>query len=133
MPARRASPRKSSRTSALFDRCSFVAVTARDLAGSRTFWVDQLGFPVAEEEAGHYFIVNAGGLRLCVDTDDGGIHRVGGTDPVIALKVGSLARTLADLEKRGVRPAKGPVAGRRGDWAAIRDPDGRSVILTEAD
>ena len=133
MPARRASPRKTPRSSTPFERCSFVAVTARDLAGSRTFWVDQLGLSVTEEETGHFFIVDAGGLRLCVDTEDGDIHKRGGTDPVIGLKVSSVAKTLRDLEKRGVRPSKGPVPGRRGAWAVIRDPDGRAVVLTEAD
>lgn len=133
MRARRASPRKTPRSSSRFDRYSFVAVTARDLAGSRTFWVDQLGFPVTEEERGHYFIVDAGGLRLCVDTEDGDIHKRGSTDPVIGLKVSSLAKTLGDLAKRGVRPSKGPVPGKRGAWAEIRDPDGRAVVLTEGD
>ncbi|HEY3227054.1 MAG TPA: VOC family protein [Planctomycetota bacterium] len=133
MRTRRAFPRKTRRSSSPFDRYSFVAVTARDLGGSRTFWVDQLGLSVTEEEAGRYFIVDAGGLRLCVDTEDGDIHKAGSTDPVIGLKVSSLEKTLRALEKRGVRPSKGPVAGRRGAWAVIRDPDGRAVVLTEAD
>jgi len=133
MPPRRASPRKSTRSSGLFERYSFVAVTARDLAASRTFWVDQLGLAVAEENKGHFFIVDAGGLRLCVDTTDGDIHKTGSTDPVIGLKVASLEKTLRSLEKRGVHPSKGPVAGRRGAWAEIRDPDDRAVVLTEAD
>jgi len=117
----------------MFDRYAFVAVTTTDLAGSLRFWVDQLGFPITEQEAGHFFIVDAGGLRLCVDTEDGDIHRKGGTDPVIGLKVASLVETLHGLEGRGVRAEKGPVAGARGAWAVIRDPDGRAVILMEAD
>jgi len=117
----------------MFDRYAFVAVTTADLAASRRFWVDQLGFRISEEEAGHYFIVDAGGLRLCVDTEDGEIHKMGGSDPVIGLKVASVVETLRELEQRGVRPEKGPVAGSRGAWAVIRDPDGRAVILTEAE
>src|SRR5258706_215791 len=62
MTTRRASPRKTRKPASPFDRYSFVAVTARDLAGNRTFWVDQLGLTVTEEEKGHYFILDAGGL-----------------------------------------------------------------------
>jgi catechol 2,3-dioxygenase-like lactoylglutathione lyase family enzyme len=117
----------------MIERYAFVAITASDLARCRRFWVDQLGFQVTEQEPGHFFIVDAGGLRLCVDTEDGGIHRNGSTDPVIGLKVGSLDETLRDLDRRGVRAEKGPIAGTRGSWAVIRDPDGRAVVLTEAD
>ena len=124
---------KSRRPASPVQRYSFVAVTTRDLAPCRAFWSDQLGFPVTKEEPGHYFIVDAGGLRLCVDSEDGVLHRRGGTDPVIGLKVRSLASTLKALEKRGVRLSQGPTKGSRGAWAVVRDPDGRSVVLTESD
>jgi catechol 2,3-dioxygenase-like lactoylglutathione lyase family enzyme len=115
------------------ERYSFVAVTTADLAEAREFWVDRLGFAVTEESPGDHFIVDAGGLRLCVDTADGEIHRVGGTDPVLGFKVKSLGEALARLRERGVRPSREPVEGDRGRWAALEDPDGRTVILTEAD
>jgi catechol 2,3-dioxygenase-like lactoylglutathione lyase family enzyme len=115
------------------ERYSFVAVTTADLAAAREFWVDRLGFAVTEESPGDHFIVDAGGLRLCVDTADGEIHRVGGTDPVIGFKVESVDETLVRLEERGLRPSREPAEGDRGRWAALRDPDGRTVILTEAD
>jgi catechol 2,3-dioxygenase-like lactoylglutathione lyase family enzyme len=51
-------------------RYSFVALTTADLVRQRAFWVDQLGFEVSEENPGEFFIVNAGGLRLCVDLAD---------------------------------------------------------------
>ncbi len=35
-------------------RYSFVALTTTDLARQRTFWVDQLGFEVSEEEPGEF-------------------------------------------------------------------------------
>ena len=124
---------KTRRSAVPVQRYSFVAVTTRVLAPCRAFWVDQLGFRVTEEEKGRYFIVDAGGLRLCVDTEDGELHRREGTDPVIGLKVRSLASTLRALEERGIIPTKGPIAGSRGAWAVVRDPDGRSVVLTEAD
>ena len=117
----------------LFERYSFVAVTTLDLGRARGFWTEALGFPVTEEQTGHFFIVDAGGLRLCVDIADGDVHRAGGTDPVIGLKVGSLHKALEELSRRGVTPDRGPLAGSRGPYAHLRDPDGRIVIVTESD
>src|SRR5712691_8294854 len=112
---------------------SFVALTTADLARQRTFWVDQLGFAISEEKQGEFFIVDAGGLRLCVDLADGDIHVAGGTDPVIGLKVDSVRKTLAALAARGVTVPEKPTFAQRGSYAVVRDPDGRAVILTEAD
>jgi catechol 2,3-dioxygenase-like lactoylglutathione lyase family enzyme len=117
----------------MIQRYSFVALTTTDLVRQRAFWVDQLGFSVTEEERGHFFIVDAGGLRLCVDLADGEIHVAGGTDPVIGLKVSSVAQALTALAARGLPVASKPIAGDRGRYAVVRDPDGRAVILTEAD
>jgi catechol 2,3-dioxygenase-like lactoylglutathione lyase family enzyme len=114
-------------------RYSFVALTTADLARQRAFWVDQLGFEVSEEDPGEFFIVNAGGLRLCVDLADGDIHVAGGKDPVIGLKVDSVPETLAMLAARGVAVPRKAISGHRGSYAVIRDPDGRAVILTEGD
>jgi catechol 2,3-dioxygenase-like lactoylglutathione lyase family enzyme len=114
-------------------RYSFVALTTADLARQRAFWVDQLGFEVSEETPGEFFIVNAGGLRLCVDLADGDVHVVGGKDPVIGLKVDSVPKTLAALAARGVTVPGEPIAAQRGPYAVVHDPDGRAVILTEAD
>ena len=116
-----------------FERYSFVAVTTTDLARARAFWVDALGGRVTEEDAGHHVIVDVGGLRLCLDVEDGDVHRAGGSDPVVGLHVRDLAASLATLAARGVRVREGPTKGRRGSWARIEDPDGRAVVLTEAD
>lgn len=117
----------------IVERYAFVAVTTTDLERARRFWVDQLEFAVTEEEAGHHFIVDAGMLRLCVDLADGDVHRSGSTDPVIGFKVTSLAETLAGLAAHDVYAHRGPIAGAHGPYAELRDPDGRVVILTEAD
>jgi len=117
----------------VFERYSFVAITTLDLDRARRFWVDALGFPVTEEEAGHFFIVDAGGLRLCIDIADDDIHTPGSTDPVIGLKVKSVRRVIEELGKRGVDPDRGPIIGPRGAYAELRDPDGRAMIITEAD
>ncbi len=54
----------------IVERYSFVALTTADLKRARRFWVDQLEFPVTEEEAGYFFIVDASKLRLCVEEVD---------------------------------------------------------------
>jgi len=66
----------------MFERYSLVAITTLDLDRARRFWVDALGFRVTEEEACRFFIVDAGGLRLCIDVADDDIHTPGSTDPV---------------------------------------------------
>ncbi len=117
----------------MFDRYSFVAVTTKDLPAARRFWVEQLGCPVTEERAGEFFIVDAGGLRLCVDLPDGEIHFLGSTDPVIGLKVRSLQACLGTLTARGNTERAEPVFAPKGSYAIIHDPDGRAIVLTEAD
>jgi len=116
-----------------FTRCAFVAVTTADLRRARKFWKDRMGFPVVRQKRGDFFMVDAAGLRLCVDLADGKAHRSGGSDPIIGLKVKSLGETLAALARRGIRPSKGPVSTPRGSYAELKDPDGRTVVLTEAD
>lgn len=111
-------------------RYSFVALTTTNLDRQRTFWVDQLGFPISEEKPSEFFIVDAGGLRLCVDLADGEVHVAGGKDPVIGLKIGSVTETLAVLAGRGVSVPDGAVTGQRGKFASCMiltegcDPDG---------
>jgi catechol 2,3-dioxygenase-like lactoylglutathione lyase family enzyme len=104
----------------LAERCAFVALTTTDLPRARRFWVEQLALPVAEEDEDHFIA-------------DGDVHRAGSTDPVVAFEVASLAETLADLAERDVFAHRGPTAGPRGAYAELRDPDGRPIVLTEAE
>jgi catechol 2,3-dioxygenase-like lactoylglutathione lyase family enzyme len=107
----------------LFERYAFVAITSTDLAAARRFWVDQLGCAVTEDRPGEFFIVDAGGLRLCIDRPDGGVHRAGGSDPTIGLKVAAVDAVLTALAARRWEERPQIVhAGR-----------GRSVMLTEGD
>jgi len=41
----------------MFERYSFVAITISDLDRVRQFWVNALGFPITEEEAGHFSLL----------------------------------------------------------------------------
>jgi catechol 2,3-dioxygenase-like lactoylglutathione lyase family enzyme len=117
----------------MFEKYSFVALTARNLEEAKAFWVKLLGFHITEERANDYFIIDAGGLRLCVDREDGEVHRLGGADPTIGLKVDSAAATVAELIKRGLSEQPKVVKSARGSYAVIHDPEGRSVVLTEHD
>src|SRR3989442_126524 len=106
----------------ILERYAFVALTTTDLSLARRFWVDQLGFRVTEERRDDFFIVDAGGLRLCIDQPDGDIHVAGSTDPVIGFKVASLDAALAALADRGVEGIGQPARGARGRYAVLRDP-----------
>lgn len=117
----------------MFDRYSFVALTSTDLAAAQHFWVELLGCAVTEHRAGEFFIVDVGGLRLCVDLADGKTHFAGSTDPTIGLKVGSVKEALLALANRGLREAPPIVTTAKGSYTIIHDPDGRAVVLTEAD
>ena|SRR5438034_1486871 len=117
----------------MFERYSFVAITTKDLAVARRFWVEQLGFAVTEERPTEFFIVDVGGLRLCVDLADGELHSTGSTDPVLGLKVRSVQHVLATLAERGVVQDSPIQSAARGSYAVIRDPDGRAIVVTEAD
>jgi catechol 2,3-dioxygenase-like lactoylglutathione lyase family enzyme len=117
----------------VFERYSFVAVTTRDLRRARSFWVEQLGCPVTEEASGEFFIVDAGGLRLCVDLPDGDVHVPGGSDPVIGFRVRSVDDLMQVLSARGLAIHKQSAPGGRRRWVEVRDPDGRPVIFTETD
>jgi predicted enzyme related to lactoylglutathione lyase len=114
----------------LLQRYSFVAMTTNDLGRARAFWLDALFCPVIEEHEGEYFIVDAGGLKLCVDieTGQGGIP---GGDPVIAFAIASVAHVVSALRERGVAIVREADATDKARWAEIRDPDGHTILLTE--
>jgi catechol 2,3-dioxygenase-like lactoylglutathione lyase family enzyme len=118
---------------AAFERHAFVALTSTDIPASRAFWVDALGLPVLREEEGHFFMVDAGGVRLCLDLADGDLHRPGSSDPVVGLKVGDLDPALVALKERGLQPFRGPVLTGKGRYAVFHDPDGHPVVVTEFD
>ena len=117
----------------LFERYSFVALTTTDIYAAWKFWVDGLGLAVLEEVEGDHFIVDAGGVRLCIDMADGDLHKPGSTDPLVGLKVADVPATIAALAKRGVRPVRGPVPAGKGLYAVLEDPDGHPVVITEFD
>ncbi len=116
----------------MFTRHSFVAITTSDLATGRRFWVDQLGLGVIEEKSGDFFMVDAGGVRLCVDEAAGELVKTSETHPFLGLTARDLEAALKGLADRGVAIRKGPQSGRRGRWAEIEDPDGRRIVIEES-
>src|SRR5215510_13695288 len=86
----------------LLERYSFMAMTTMDLPRARNFWVDHLHCPVIEERNGEYFIVDAGGLKLCVDLEMGR-RGATGSEPVMAFAVWSINEVISVLRLRGVR------------------------------
>ena len=114
----------------LLERYTFMAVTTADLARARTFWVDHLLCPIIEEASGDYFIVDAGGLKLCVDVDETR-REAAGADPVIAFRVSSIVDIVSALRSRGVSIIKEEIGAEAGKWAEIHDPDGHTILLTE--
>ena len=117
----------------LFERHAFVAITTKDLDRARVFWTETLGLPVIEENAGDFFMLDAGGVRMCVDREDGDLRKAEGSDPSIGLKVSSLDPVMKTLRERGLEPERGPVKTPKGSYAVYRDPDGRAVIVSEVD
>ncbi len=92
-----------------------------------------MGFRVTEEQPGRFLIVDAGGLRLCVDAADGS-HAAGSSDPIIGFHVFSLEAAVESLAARSVHIVERvPAVGGRSARAQIREPDGRLVVLTEGD
>jgi catechol 2,3-dioxygenase-like lactoylglutathione lyase family enzyme len=113
------------------ERCSFVAMTARDLARARSFWAGDLLCPVLEEEEDEYLIVDAGGLKLCIDVD-AGRAKAKQSDPVLAFSVSSVTAVVSALRTRGVPIVKVEDAEDDAKWAEILDPDGHTILLTES-
>jgi catechol 2,3-dioxygenase-like lactoylglutathione lyase family enzyme len=116
----------------MFERHSFVAVTSRDLARSREFWVDIFGCAAVEERPGEFLTVDVGGLRLRLRAEDGREHVVAGLDPSLALKVASVQDAIDALNEAGLEQYPSIQRGEQGAYAILRDPEGRAVILTEA-
>ena len=116
----------------MFTRHSFVAITTSDLARARGFWVDQLRLSVIEEKSGDFFMVDAGGVRLCVDDAAAELVKKSETHPFLGLIVQDLEAALEGLADQGVAISKGPQSGRCGRWAEIEDPDGRVIVIEES-
>ncbi len=114
----------------MLDACAplNVWIYARDLARSRRFYEETLGFPLWREEPGTALHFGVGGSVLS-------IRRTADGNPVphgvfVVLPLGrEIDRICADLLARGVA-LEAPLADREfGRSAMLRDPDGYEIWI----
>ena len=106
-----------------------VTFTTRNLAKSRAFYVDRLGFAVVDEKPDHFVTVNVGTFRLCIDrADDAHPAKGGGAQLIFHVK--NVAKTAKELDEKGV--AYETFTGARvGDYIETSDPDGYRIVFAE--
>jgi predicted enzyme related to lactoylglutathione lyase len=117
----------------IVERYAFVMVATRNLASARKFWVEQLGFSITEQGPHRWFEIDAGGLRLRMDLQESNEILPTEPDPVIGLKVRSVEIALSSLAARGITEQAELLSGEMGRYAVIHDPDGRAIVLMEAE
>ncbi len=103
-----------------------------DLRAARAFYVVKLGFAV-EHEGADFLVLVTGATKLLLHARD---EAVPPGDLILQIRVEDVARTHADLGRRGVSFWRPPtVVSHEGDpWsprleARLRDPDGREIAL----
>jgi catechol 2,3-dioxygenase-like lactoylglutathione lyase family enzyme len=106
-----------------------VTFVTKNLARSRAFWVDRLGFSVLKEEPDRFVMVNAGTIRLCIDRADHA-HPAKGGGASLLFKVKNLAKTAKELDARGVG-YETFTGARVGDYLETSDPDGYRIVFAE--
>jgi len=107
------------------DSIAFVTLQSKNLARSRTFYIDRLGLPVCDERPGEFFQFEIGRLRVCVDYHEG----IGDYEAnQIAARVDDLEATIALLEESGFEVRRGKLEASW-QWASIKDPDGHELIF----
>ena len=112
----------------VFGGVRIVTFQVRDLAKSRAFYVDTLGFAVDREDAA-YVMVNVGTFRLCLDRADEA-HPAKGGGAALLFRVRNLAKTAKELDAKGVG-YESFTGARIGDWLETADPDGFRIVFAE--
>ena len=106
-----------------------VALSVRDLARARTFWVERMGFRLMKEEPDRYVQVNLGNFRLRLESS-GEVRRPRGAGIALIFQVRSLPKTARELDQRGVAYEEiSPPDG--GASLETGDPDGHRVVFRE--
>lgn len=113
----------------VFGGARIVTFTTGNLARSRAFWVDRLGFAVVNEEPDRFVTVNVGTFRLRLERADDA-HPAKGGGAALTFRVRNVAKTARELDARGVgyESFTGP---RSGDYLETSDPDGYRIVFTE--
>lgn len=100
-------------------RLRFATIKTTDLDRSLGFYEQVLGFPRTKTSE-DFVQLDAGGVELCVDLDDGGEHqpRLIAVDDIEAL--------CGHFQRAGVEIIGG---GPDEPWVMVRDEDGNEVVF----
>ena len=106
---------------------AFTGVPVSELAPGRAFFERLIGRPpdmVVNANEVMWRLAEAAWLYVVVDPERAG-------HALVALSVGDLNATLAELDARGIRPNSLEDVGDAGRKATVLDLDGNSVALIE--
>ena len=106
-----------------------VTFVTRNLAKSRAFYVDRLGFAIVHEEPDRSVVVNVGTFRLCLERADEA-HPAKGGGASLHFRVRNVAKTAKELDERGVG-YESFTSPRSGDYLETSDPDGYRLVFAE--
>lgn len=117
-------------------RISFITLVVRDLAASRSFYVDGLGWPVEFESPGEVFMIRVGDKLVLSMWDEasavteiGAVGRASGVAPfTLAHNVATMDQVdlvVAEAKAAGASVVSEPVARDWGGYSGyFADPDG---------
>lgn len=105
-------------------RMDFVTIYSRNLAASKAFYVDVLGFPLIREAPNEFFQINMAGVPICID-----LNQRERQQNNIGLEVEDLAATTAALRNKGLTVHSGSNPRSKEEWVEVKDPDGNEIIF----
>ena len=108
-------------------RLAGVELYFEHLEAARHFYAEVLGLPLQEYDPAHHAKFGAGEAFVCVEKK--GVEDYASADKaVLFLEVGDVGLTVARIDPLHVMRAEtsGP-----NPWAAIRDPEGHTVLLLQ--
>lgn len=97
---------------------------------TRAFYVDGLGFELAEEQPGGFHWLNLGPIELLLRPEQEpslGFSSYASTAPAMVFYVDDLASAIGELAAKGISPADQDGPG----CPTFRDPDGRWIQIVE--
>jgi predicted enzyme related to lactoylglutathione lyase len=102
-----------------------------DLEKGKRFYGETLGFPIRDEEPGHYARYDTQPAFVCLERK--------GSEPypsrdkaVLFLEVPDLLQAVDSIGRHLVLEMKPAGEGNRRPWAVLHDPEGYNVVLLQA-
>lgn len=114
-----------------------VRIFSSDVARSKSFYVDALGFEPVEDWGPAISILRLGDLEIWISGpvssaaqpwEDGTVPQPGGYGRIVVDLVDEAAQVAA-VEAAGGRRVNGPLTGPGGTQLIVTDPDGNSIEL----